>query len=220
MSSPSPPAAPAAPTHTPAAALRGSLAVLASALLFGLSGAAARAIGREALSPTVLGGLALAMAGSGLLILGGGAGLALSPIGLAAGVAAAVMMTWYTVLANQLTQRISPWALLTWGMGGAALAGFLFTPPWRVLPHLQAPELWPFFVYLGVLAAAVPFSLYIYGLRSLRPTPALILMTAEPVVGAVAAWGFLAEALRPLQVLGAAGIMGAVLLVQLSAARR
>ena len=66
----------------------------------------------------------------------------------------------------------------------------------------------------GVAAAAIPSLGFLTGIRLIGGTRAGILMLFEPVVGvALAAW-LLSERLAPIQLLGAAMILGAAVLLQ------
>ncbi|BDG62296.1 DMT family transporter [Caldinitratiruptor microaerophilus] len=175
---------------------------------------------QERPGPALLAGIVLSVGGAGLLVLGGEQGMTLSPLGLAYGIGAAFAMAWYSVWGGRFEGRVGPWAQLVWGMGGAALAAQFVTPPWVLAPYLADRSLWPFYAFLAVLASSVPFGLYIYGVRALPATVAMIIATAEPVVAAVVAWFLLGEGLRWLQLVGAGAIVAAVITVQVSAARR
>lgn len=180
----------------------------------------ARVILRQRLGPSLMAGVLLAVGGAGLLVFGGGAGVRVSPLGLGAGIASAVALAWYGIWSGRLARgQVNPWAQLVWGMGAAALVAQVVTPPWVLAAHLAQRELWGFYLYLVILGTAVPFALFIHGLRSLPPTVALILATVEPMVAALAAWLYLGESLAAVQVAGTLGIIAAVLTVQLSAAR-
>lgn len=170
--------------------------------------------------PALLAGIGLSVGGAGLLVLGGQQGMRLSPLGLAYGLSAAFAMAWYSEWGGRFEGRVGPWAQLVWGMGGAALAAQFVTPPWVLAPYLADRSLWPFYGFLAVLASAVPFGLYIYGVRALPATVAMIIATAEPVVAAVVAWVLLGEGLGWLQLAGAGAIVAAVVTVQVSTARR
>jgi drug/metabolite transporter (DMT)-like permease len=176
--------------------------------------------------PRLLTSLGLALVGSVLLLFGGTGHLLISPLGLTAGLASAVFAAFYTVYGARGVDRYSPWTILCLGLG----AGFLF---WLVVdlvlyatgrPLAGAPlvldrSMWPFFLYIAVLATVVPFGLYLTGLRWVTPTQAVLTGMMEPVVGSLAAYLALGEALLPAQVGGGLLIVLAVLLLQQQAAR-
>ncbi|MGE5673471.1 MAG: EamA family transporter [Mycobacterium leprae] len=156
-----------------------------------------------------------------LLISGGGGNLLVSPIGLASGLASAFFMSFYTIYGARGVNRLSPWPLLCYALGfGTALwllidGGLLLSG--RSVPGLSllhSGVLWGFFAYMAILATIVPFGLYLIGLKSISPTQANLTGMLEPVVGGVAAYLVLGEALRPIQLLGGTFIVVAVLLLQ------
>lgn len=177
-------------------------------------------IRRDRLGPSLVTGLVCAVGGAGLLVFGGGSGFHISPLGLASGLASALMMAWYGLWGGRFEGRIHPWTQLVWGTGGAALAAQFVTPPWVLAGYLADRSMWGFYLYLTVLASVVPFGLFIYGMRVLPATVALILATFEPVIAAMVAWAVIGEELSWVQVAGTAAIIAAVLTVQLSATRR
>lgn len=79
---------------------------------------------------------------------------------------------------------------------------------------LLTPSVLPLLLVTGIFAGAIPSIGFLTGIRTIGGTRSGILMLFEPVVGvALAAW-LLDEALRPIQVLGAAAILGAALVLQ------
>lgn len=171
--------------------------------------------------PLLLACLAMAVAGSMLLIFGGSARLLVSPLGLASGLASAVFMSFYTIYGSRGVGRLSPWTLLCYGLGfgfGFWLlvdAGLLAAG--RPLPDLavfSSPRMWGFFFYIASLATVVPFGLYLSGLRSVSPTKATITGMLEPVIGGAASYLLLGERLQSVQMMGGALIVAAVILLQ------
>lgn len=179
-----------------------------------------RAVEGRPLGAGLAAALMAAVAGSALLVFGGGSGLRLSLPGLAAGLAACCFFSFYTIYGGRLVGRINSWTLLLWALGIGGLFWNLVLPPWVTLPRVQAPLLWAFFAYIAVFATIVPFGLFLWGLRHVAPTPAGLTAMLEPVVGAAAAWLALGEALAPAQVAGGALILAAVAAVQWQGRRR
>jgi drug/metabolite transporter (DMT)-like permease len=102
-------------------------------------------------------------------------------------------------------------------IGAGALA--VLTGTVASLAHpVAAPSVLPLLVFTGLFAAAIPSLGFLTGIRAIGGTRAGILMLFEPVVGvALAAW-LLQEALVPIQLVGAALILAAAVLLQRSAA--
>ncbi len=165
---------------------------------------------RQPMGRTLAGALFLATGGGALLIFGAGAGLRLSPVGLAAGLLSCLFFSFYTVYGGTLVGRINSWTLLVWALGMGALVWNLVLPPWVTIPQIKDPLIWGFFAYLALLATIVPFGLFLWGLRQVAPTPAALTGMLEPVVGALAAWFALGETLWWPQVSGGIMILTAV----------
>jgi drug/metabolite transporter (DMT)-like permease len=76
------------------------------------------------------------------------------------------------------------------------------------------PSVVPLLLFTGIFAAAIPSLGFLAGIRAIGGTRAGILMLFEPVVGvALAAW-LLGEVLVPIQVVGAAAILGAAVVLE------
>jgi drug/metabolite transporter (DMT)-like permease len=180
-----------------------------------LVGAWEAARARRLPSPMVSAALAVAVVGSALLVLPGAA--AHVPFaGFAWGAASAFGMAAATVVAGALRRRgVRATPLLAYGL---FLGSFAFAPlraPWTALATVT-PADWPYFVYVALLATAVPFTLYAAALAVLPGSVAMLLAMLEPVLAVALAWMVLGEALTPIQLAGGALILVAIAL----AARR
>jgi len=155
--------------------------------------------------------LLIAVAGSALLVLPGGPSRV--PLaGLLFGLAAAVSFATATVLAGALRrQGVSALPLLAWGLTLGALAFWPARSPLSALAAVRGPD-WPYFLYVALLATALPFTLYASALATLPGSVALLLAMLEPVLAAALAWVALGEALTPVQLLGGLLILAAIAL--------
>ena len=61
----------------------------------------------------------------------------------------------------------------------------------------------------------IPFALFFIGVNFIRSTRASITATLEPISAGFLAYLFLGEGLAPLQVVGGAMVVGAIVLLQL-----
>lgn len=155
--------------------------------------------------------LGVAVAGSALLVLPGG-GARVPPAGLAWGMAAALAFATATVVAGALRRRgVGATPLLAYGLVLGSLAFVPVRTPWGALAGVP-PGGWPYFLYVAILATAVPFTLYASALAWLRGSVAMLLAMLEPVLAAALAWVALGEALAPLQLAGGALILFAIAL--------
>jgi drug/metabolite transporter (DMT)-like permease len=96
----------------------------------------------------------------------------------------------------------------------AAIVTLVTVGPAQLVAPFADPGLLGLLLGVGILAAAVPSSLFLFGIRRLGGIRTGIVMLAEPVVGVILAAIFLAEGVGPLQVIGGATILVAAILVQ------
>ncbi|GEJ59427.1 DMT family transporter [Anaeromyxobacter diazotrophicus] len=162
-------------------------------------------------SPLVAAALATASAGSALLVLPGG-GVRVPAAGLAWGLGAAFAFASATVTAGELRRGgLGAIPLLAVGL---TLGSLVFVPvrtPWQALASIPPADV-PYFLYVALLASALPFTLYAAALAVLPGSVAMLLAMLEPVLAAALAWVALGEALSPLQLAGGALILGAIAL--------
>jgi len=146
-----------------------------------------------------------------------GGGLAVSPAGLAAGLASALAMSFYTIYSQKWLAVYSSWTILLWGFGCGSILFCLYRLPWITLLR-YSPEEWLFFVYIALFSSIIPFGLYIKGLNYLNPLKASLTSTLEPVLAGVLAFLLLGERLTAWQVAGGGLILSGVVLIQLAGA--
>jgi drug/metabolite transporter (DMT)-like permease len=179
------------------------------------------ALGRERLDRARVFALGLALAGMVAVIasqIDPATGIRFDVIGLALALGAAVSQTVFVVISRDgysevPTEQAMTVVLLVTVIGAGILA--LATGASDTLAYpLTEPSVLPLLLFTGIFAAAIPSLCFLAGIRSIGGTRAGILMLFEPVVGvALAAW-LLAEALAPIQVVGAIAILGAALLLE------
>lgn len=132
--------------------------------------------------------------------------------GLALGLAAALTFGSFSLLGRQLAPRYSPWTVLTYGFAFGALALLPFQ--FAIAPPRQVPgATWIWFVALMFLATVLPFGAYLSSLRWLPVSVASILAASEVVFGSTLAYLFFGERLQAWQILGAALVIGGVVLI-------
>jgi DME family drug/metabolite transporter len=173
------------------------IAVLAAAFL------------RERLTPMVRLSLALAVAGTALLVVGprglddiaGHFGLG-ALLALGAGVSYAV----YAVAAKGLLARVAPLAVaaVTFALAALLLAPALLA---ESAPARAVSAGWPLLLYLGVGPTAIAYALFTAGLGRVPATAAGIVSLLEPLTATTLGLWLFGERL------GAVGALGAVLLL-------
>jgi len=168
---------------------------------------------REAL--TVYKILAILLTFAGTMLISGldaWGGVRLSPMGLLLGLGVPITYASYSLFGKKIAGRYHPLTILTYGFSFGALAllplQLLTSQPWPV-PVAALP----WFVGLLGIATILPFSLYTFGLERLPASVAGILVMSEILFATVFAYIFLGERLSPLQILGAALVVGGVLIL-------
>ena len=158
---------------------------------------------------------ALLLASAGLvLVLANAKAGTLDPIGAALALAAATVYTTYILTSQGIAGRMSPMvlsALVCTGAtvtltAGAAIVGDLD-------PGAVTAAGWGWLLSLAVVSTVVAVSLFFAGLKRVGPSSAAILSTAEPVVTVILAFLVFGEVLGPLQLLGGALVILAVLVL-------
>lgn len=175
---------------------------------------------QEKLAPGSVLAIVLSTLGGFLMVKGSpGGGLAVSPYGLTAGLAAALAFAFYTLYGKKGLENYSPWTLLVYGFAAGGLAYALFYRlPWKTFLGYGWQE-WLFFVYIAVFSTILPFGFYFKGLNYLAPVKANLTATLEPVVGGTLAYFLLGEMLTPWQVLGCLLIVAGVTVIQLQGSK-
>jgi drug/metabolite transporter (DMT)-like permease len=176
--------------------------------------AAAVALGRERLDAPRLIALALASGGLVLVLAGAGTG-ALDRLGAGLGLGAAVVYSAYILASEGVAERIRPSLLAALVCTGAATS---LTTGMALLGELRPGELtiagWGWLACLALVSTVAAVSLFFAGLGRAGPTAASILSTVEPVVTALLAFIVFGETLGPVQLLGGALVLAAVLTLE------
>ncbi len=184
----------------------------------------------HATKPAVWVGLVMALAGLAIVAQVWD-GLTLDPLGVAAAVAAMLALVAYFLSADAQVRgpyRRDPVSLTLWGMGAAALFWAVVQPwwtyPWGSLGGTAlvagtGATVWPVPVLVGyvvLLGTVVPFSLVVLSLQHLRASQASVVGMTEPIMATAIAWVLLGEVLTPAQLVGAAIVLGGILLAELN----
>lgn len=172
----------------------------------------------------VIGGALVSVTGLALIIVPrmGGIG-ALDPLGILFALLAAVGCAVYFVLGAKGTGEVPPVGFAAAGLlvggvtlGLTGLTGLVpFTATTRPA-HLGALELpsWAPLLILGLVSTAIPYVLGTLGAERLGARAASFVGLIEVLAAIGLSWLLLGQALSPLQLAGAVGILAGVLLVQ------
>ncbi|MFW6114874.1 MAG: EamA family transporter [Thermodesulfobacteriota bacterium] len=99
-------------------------------------------------------------------------------------------------------------------MAFGALTWHIIYPPFHYLAAGFSPYQWKWIFDIAIMGTIIPFGLYFIGINYLRSTRALITATLEPISAGFMVFIFLGEDMEPLQILGGAVVLGAVILLQ------
>jgi DME family drug/metabolite transporter len=158
----------------------------------------------------------LAVAGIALVIgIFGSGGFRLDTIGVMAALGAAVSFAIYNIGGHSILARYDRWTVLLYVILSASLFWIVVNPPWRIVAAHYSGGQWLFLVLFSLLSVLAPFSFYFAGLQHLEPTRAIVVSCLEPVFSIVIAAVALGEVMRPLQAVGIALVLVAIVVVQL-----
>ncbi|WP_328942516.1 EamA family transporter [Streptomyces sp. NBC_00250] len=154
--------------------------------------------------------LRVALAGLGLLALGGTKGMD-DPVGLAASLLTGAALTGYILLGARVGRAVPGGSGLALGLTVAAVLA-LPTAPVLGLPSpdvLLDPGVLAAALAVAVLTTVVPFSLEFAALRRMPPRVFAVLSTVEPVIAALVGLALLGERLSWLQWAAVLCVVGA-----------
>ena len=180
--------------------------------------------GTERVSLRGMLGIALSIAGIGLVVFGNAAARAgeSSLAGNALVLAAAFCWSLYTVLSRPYTARVDGVQLSAYTMLGGAVPLFLIglpsiaATPWRSL----GPAAWGAIAYSGIASMVVAYLFWYRGIKVLGPTRTAMFGNLQPLIALVVAWLALGESLTLWQGVGAVSIMTGLLLTRSGAESR
>lgn len=140
--------------------------------------------------------------------------LKLSMAGLLSGVGSMVCFAFLSVYTRHLLQRSDIWTMTAYSFVFASLFWLVINPPAMIIAQSPSAATWGGLFALGIISVLIPHSLFFAGMRHVVASRAVITSTLEPVVAMATAAMFLGEFLRPVQVIGAVLVVGAIVLLQ------
>ena len=171
---------------------------------------------REKLSRTTIAALVGALVGCYLVVGAYNLNiLALNSAGILGGIGAALSFAWWSVHGEYGMRRYNPWTVMFYAMFFAAIEWNLIHPPLEAFTRSYTPIVWGWILYIGIIGTILPFGFYYEGINLIRSTRASITATLEPITAGLIAYIFLNEIMEPLQLLGGALVIAAVILLQL-----
>ena len=162
--------------------------------------------------------LSLILSVTGCYLVVGGYSLELmrmNRIGILTGLASAMCFAVYTLFGERGMHRYSPWTVIFYAFLFSSIAWHTIYPPFKYVSAGYSLEQWGLLLYISVIGTLLPFGLFFVGVNHIRSTRAAITATLEPISAGFMAYFFLDESLEPLQVLGGALVVCAIVLLQL-----
>jgi drug/metabolite transporter (DMT)-like permease len=133
--------------------------------------------------------------------------------GVLFGLLSAVFLAFYMLRASTLARRLDTWTILLYGFA----TGSILWIGYDVVTRTALPADWRIWIamaLIGLFGTLVGHALFVTALKSIRPSTAGIISTAEPVFAGLIAFVFFRDGLQPLQVLGAVIIIAGIITVQ------
>jgi drug/metabolite transporter (DMT)-like permease len=186
---------------------------LASLLLYAYPAfvtVAAIAMRRESPSRRKLGALGLASGGVALVLVGGGSG-ELDLVGAGMAIGSALFYTFFILASDRVASPPVPFAASV--ATGAAVSFVIAALIEGDFSASGEGVMWA--AVIASVSTVMPIVLFMAGLARVGPSTASIASTIEPPFTVALAWIVFAETLGPLQLLGGAFVLSAVILLQL-----
>lgn len=186
----------------------------------------ARVVQKEAVRPRMWLGLALAMAGLAAAT-GVWKGAIFDPVGIAAGLGAAVCLATYFLIGEHGVGTLDPLQVILWSFLTGSVALNLVAPVTDFDPSLLGDEVsllgtlgaftapvWLVLVWIVVLGTVVPFGVELLALRHLSATAVTMVAMLEPVGVSALGWLWFLEKLDAVGIVGGAAVVGGIVLAQ------
>jgi len=157
----------------------------------------------------------LSVSGSFLMVLGQEGGITrVSLSGTLFALGSALGFSFYVAYGNKGVGRYDLRTIMTYAFLSAGLIWITIRPLWTLPWGNYDFPTWGFFLYLATVATVFPFGLFLVSLRYLEPSRSSLTSMLEPVVAAIVAWLWLGETLESWQIVGGAGVLSGILLLQ------
>jgi drug/metabolite transporter (DMT)-like permease len=134
-------------------------------------------------------------------------------LGVAAGLASAVTFASYLLLGEHLGRQLPAVTVMAWGFVFAGAFWLVAQPVWS-FPTALSARVWWELAWVGIAGTAIPFLIEFAALRRTASGIVGVVATAEPVIGAAAAWVALDQRLGLVQVIGGLMVVVAVASIQ------
>ena len=134
-------------------------------------------------------------------------------VGIAAGLASAVTFASYLLLGEHLGRKLPAATVMAWAFVVTSAFWMVVQPLWG-FPTDQPAAVWLKLIWVGIAGTAIPFLVEFAALRRAASGIVGVVATAEPVIGAAAAWVLLDQRLGAVQIAGGLMVVIAVASIQ------
>ena len=120
----------------------------------------------------------------------------------------------YTIFSKVAVRRYSPWTTLAYGVALGGLFMLPFQSATDLARAVAAPSTALVVLGLGLVPTIAAGAAFNLGLQRVPASNASIVATLEPALAGLMGWLFLGERMEPVQMVGAALILVAVVILQ------
>ncbi|MGE5314136.1 MAG: DMT family transporter [Acidobacteriota bacterium] len=131
---------------------------------------------------------------------------------------AAVTFAIFNIGGKPLTRKYSAWTVLTYVLAGASAFWLFINPPWTIASAGYSGRDWMVFSFISAISILLPYGFYFSGLKNIQASKAIITSMLEPVVAIISEVLFLDGRMSALQCMGAALVVGGIILLQVNSA--
>lgn len=192
-----------------------SLVVAASPAVIAIVG---RVLGVEKVSPRAITGIVLSIGGVAFVILSAAASSAgqSSVLGDLLILTSVVCWSFYTHLVRPFTQRIDGLQIAAWTLLGGTLPVLVVAAPAMLRANwgAVAPLTWGAVLYSGIGSMGIAYLFWYRGVRVIGSTRTAMFSNLQPIVALAMSWPLLGERPTLFQGLGAAAVLGGLLLTR------
>jgi len=135
-------------------------------------------------------------------------------VGVLAGLGAGLAYGLYTIFSKVAVRRYSPWATLAYGLAVGTLFLLPLQSPTALARAFTAPSTVAVVLGLGLVPTVAAGAAFNAGLQRVPASNASIVATLEPALATLLGWLFLGERMAAVQMVGAALILVAVVILQ------
>ncbi|MCG8402138.1 MAG: DMT family transporter [Firmicutes bacterium] len=143
------------------------------------------------------------------------ANLILNMSGILLGLLAGFCFAMYSIFGKKTSAHHHPWTVIIYTQGFALLFLSILHFPAGVFTAQHQSAVWHYLLYIGLVPTLLAYLCYTTALKKIEAGLASIIATLEPVMAVFFAYIFLGQVLDPIQTLGAALVIAAVITVQL-----